>query len=710
MASAGSLIFELAADVAHLRTDMKQASDVMNDSLSKIARNSAISAATAGYEFAMGFARSFADQVAKAVDEADAIGKLAQRIGTTTELLSAMQYAGEFAGVSVDDMALAFKGLNKAMVDAQDPASVTAEAIRAIGLDVDSLRAMDPAQAMSAIADAFAGYKDGAEKAAIATELFGKSGQVLIPLLNDGADGIAEATKEAEQLGLIVSDQTAKAMADLNDDLDRLGKLSQGAAQTLAIELAPAMDTLTRALVEAGKEGGGFRSVVQWIGKDLANLVVNLTFAAGKVSNFLKEVSEASSAAKKFFTGDFEGAKGAWNDYVKNAQEREADLNRTTENTRYKMSELGRAEDEAWAAIAKRAEESGKQQISYTGKVDGTTKKVKAAKQAVDEYQKMLDSLNESLRVTVANGDQMQTLLTDPKFLSFTKEQQATLQQVLQKQLDVKATQEAAKKAQDDLGRAAQDAQKELDNSVKSLQDWSNSQLDAIDPTREYVRTVENLIAAQNEEMITADQAAKIREAAAKKMQDTIDGMDPIKQQTAELVKAIDGFGKKASDALVDFMFASDKTAQSFSEMISSMLKDLAKMLVYKNVFEPLFGMIGSGVSGSSAGSFLGSLFGGAKLAERRMAGGNVNPGNLYRVNETPLKSEYFVPNSGGRVVTSGTGNDNVSVQINFYGGNQTTDVQADNAQATELAKRIAAVTRQVIATEKRTGGLLASS
>ena len=36
MASAGSLIFELSADVAHLRTDMKQANDVITSSLRSV--------------------------------------------------------------------------------------------------------------------------------------------------------------------------------------------------------------------------------------------------------------------------------------------------------------------------------------------------------------------------------------------------------------------------------------------------------------------------------------------------------------------------------------------------------------------------------------------------------------------------------------------------------------------------------------------------
>ena len=91
------------------------------------------------------------------------------------------------------------------------------------------------------------------------------------------------------------------------------------------------------------------------------------------------------------------------------------------------------------------------------------------------------------------------------------------------------------------------------------------------------------------------------------------------------------------------------------------------------------------------------------------MAGGPVQAGSLYRVNETPLASEYFVPNVAGRVVRNNNpASEPMNMTVNVY-NDGSADSTGNTAKAIELAKRMEMVARRVIATEKRSGGLLAS-
>jgi hypothetical protein len=101
---------------------------------------------------------------------------LARRIGTTTEAFSGLAYAGQFAGVSAEDLTTSFRGLNKAFIDAENPASQAAIAFKALDLSFRELKASDPSAAFVQIAQRISGFADGAEKAAVATALFGKSG------------------------------------------------------------------------------------------------------------------------------------------------------------------------------------------------------------------------------------------------------------------------------------------------------------------------------------------------------------------------------------------------------------------------------------------------------------------------------------------------------------------------------------------------------
>jgi hypothetical protein len=696
MASAGSLIFELAADVAHLRQDMAKANDTITSSLKGISNSVAGIAVLQGAQFAMSFARGFADKVKQSIDEMDALGKLAQRIGTSTAELSALSYAGEFAGVSLDDLSTAFKGLNKSLLEARDPLSDSAAAFKALGLNADELRKMDPGKAFEEIAGVFPKFADGAEKAAVATQLFGKQGQALIPLLNGGKEGIEAMRKEAEDMGLIVSSTTAQAMGDLNDDLTRISNLGKGAAAVMATEMQPAISEVVKILKEAATEGTVWNGVLDGIvgtAKIAMQVIVGLT---GTLSSFAKLASAVGQALNQ--EASFEGMKNAakivsdaWNtarDDLTKVHDAQVRIGKSASES----AKAAKAQADAYRSIDSRPV------VQFTANLDANAKAAKSAKKEVDEYGNMLRSLQDQYRAAQANGDEMLMLLTDPKFAKFTTEQQRNLTDLKQATLDLTAANEAAKQAEEDLQKVRDDADKAEIARVEGLRTLADSTLDALDPTREYVRTMTDLVAAQQAGFLSTERLAAAQELQAKKLQEAIDKTDPMKEQLKSLQQAVEGFGKKSSDALVDFIFSTKDASVSFSEMVTAMLKDIAKLLVYKNVFEPLVGSINnSGWTGALASFF-----------ERRMAGGPVSAGTTYRVNETPLRGEYFTPNVPGRITTGdpGAGGTSIVINVNSDSGAVTTD--GDGARAVELAKRIAMIVKQVIANEKRSGGLLA--
>lgn len=63
------------------------------------------------------------------------------------------------------------------------------------------------------VADKFKGMQNGAEKTQLATELFGKSGTKLLPILNKGSDGIKEMEDNAKKMGLVLSQDNVDAVA-----------------------------------------------------------------------------------------------------------------------------------------------------------------------------------------------------------------------------------------------------------------------------------------------------------------------------------------------------------------------------------------------------------------------------------------------------------------------------------------------------------------
>ncbi|WP_233866586.1 hypothetical protein [Paraburkholderia adhaesiva] len=709
MATAGSLIFDIAADVAHLRRDMKQASDVITQSLQGIQKAARFIGIGIGVAMIKGLVSSIAESVQAVYDQASALNNLSQRIGTTAEELAKLQYAAKLSNVDTEALTTGFRFLNKALLEARDPSSKAAAAITSIGLSVDELRRMDPAQAMRSIAGAMSQYQDGMEKGAVATTLFGRGGQELIPLLNTGAQGFDEAAREAENFGLVLTNQAAQAMVEFNNQLTRISALSQGVRNQLAVALLPALEELAKWFLEGASKGSVLQKVFDWIAETAILTAAEIQQITGRVQIFSEVLRDYGRAAKSIFNFDWKGAGAAIGDIWEKPKQGLAELDSTVEQMKNRSRQRYKDLMAGVGDLGTAATGAGGKVLRFSDALDKAGGKARAAKQPVDEFARMLKTLEDELRKTAADGDKMMEMLTDPKFLAMTDQQQESLI-ALRKQIDDLIDDRARyRKEMEWQAEVERIADENYRKQVENMKDFASATLDALDPTREYTRTIEQLVEALEAGYLNTAQFAAAQQMAAEKLEDARKKMDPMKKQLDELKDAILGYGKQATDTFIDFISGASNSSKSFGEMTASILRDIAKMLVYKNIIEPLFKGIGGG------GGIFGGLFGSsaalpATYGGQRAAGGAVYPGQLYRVNEFPfLSPEIFTPSVPGRVERQ-QDTTPMNVQINVYAQTGETDVQGDNARAVELGKRMAAVARQVISNEKRAGGLLAGA
>ncbi|WP_322092818.1 hypothetical protein [Paraburkholderia bannensis] len=712
MASAGSLIFELAADVAHLRADMKKANDVITSSLNSVKKAAGAIGLTIGAAMAANLARSFASSIQGAIDQGDALGKLAERIGTTSEALSGLQYAASLNNVSSDELTTSFRNLNKALIDAENPASTAAQAIRAIGLNVADLKSKDPSQAFKDIAQAISGFENGADKGAVVSALFGRNMQSLIPLLNQGADGIAQATKEAEDFGVVISGNVTRAMSDFNDQMTRIKTISEGVRNQLAIALLPALEVLVSEFLNGIREGKGLSSVFAFIAEQAILTAADIMSLTGRLKIQIEVFKDWARAAKALGTLNFKDFAQYASDIVEKPKQGIAELDASIEqmknNARTRYDELISGLSRVEAA----SDNASKGTLNFNDAVQKTGKSAKAAKQGIDEYTRFLQTMQEELRKAQNNGNEWLDLFTDSRFLSATNDQQAALIQLKERIIETNEANAEFAREQERAAEAVRLADQAHIERIENLRALADTTLDALDPTREYQRTMEQLVEATKAGFLSTEQLAQAQAYYTQKLQETLDKADPYKQQLESLKDAMLGFGKSATDSLVDFVSGADNASKSFGEMTASILRDIAKMLVYKNFIEPLFKGIGGGgwsgflgLSATSAGAAAALGYSG-----QRMAGGPVLPGRLYRVNESPLASEFFRPSVAGNVVRDNGGDKAMNVYITVNTSTGEVDSAGDTSDAIELAKRMAMIARQVITTEKRTGGLLAGS
>src|SRR5690606_38248211 len=177
--------------------------------------------------------------VSKTAEAGDEVQKMALRTGFSTEALSEYKHAAELSGTSLDSLERGVKRMQRTLLDAEKGSKSATDSLDALGLSIKDLQGLSPEEQFDKLAMSIASVEDPTRRAALAQEVFGRAGTELLPMLDAGAEGIAEMRQEARDLGIVFDQEAADAAAQFNDDIDRLKKGFAGMFQEIGRKLLP---------------------------------------------------------------------------------------------------------------------------------------------------------------------------------------------------------------------------------------------------------------------------------------------------------------------------------------------------------------------------------------------------------------------------------------------------------------------------------------
>jgi hypothetical protein len=181
--------------------------------------------------------------------------EMSQRTGVSVEALSELGFAAAQSGLDMEGLEKGLRKMQKTAGEAALGSDSANEALSRLGLTAADLIQLAPERQFELIADRLSQIKDPTLRAALAMEIFGKSGTELLPLMQDGAKGIEALRKRAQELGLTVSTETAEQAALLHDALKALWLVGKKLYTTIGAALAPVFtalaESVTRAVVSA---------------------------------------------------------------------------------------------------------------------------------------------------------------------------------------------------------------------------------------------------------------------------------------------------------------------------------------------------------------------------------------------------------------------------------------------------------------------------
>lgn len=192
----------------------------------------------------------------KAVTASDDLNTLAKQSGFSTAEIQKMQYAADRIDVSFEDISGALKKMKPKMTENN-------QAFKDLGVSVKdadgNLRSADEVFFDAVVA--LSQISNETERDQKAMELFGKSADQLAGIIDDGGAALKEYGQEAEELGLILDQDTLDSLNETNDALDKMKAQFKGSALKLGAKIAEAAAPLVEKLA------AGMEKLVGWLDK-----------------------------------------------------------------------------------------------------------------------------------------------------------------------------------------------------------------------------------------------------------------------------------------------------------------------------------------------------------------------------------------------------------------------------------------------------------
>lgn len=676
--SLGTLTLDLVVKAGAFTAGMTAAERQAAKSLSAIEKRAYAfgrtlgAALKAGAVIATAALTSVAIAVGQAIDRADEMRDLSIQTGIATEKLSAYAYAAKQTGTDIEGLSRGLKILSKNAKEAADGDTGKGKLFAALGVSVldaeGNLRKLD--ELLTEIADKFKQLEDGTTKAALAQELFGKSGLELTEFLNQGADGLQRAADKAKALGIIISGETAKAADDFNDKLGDLRAATEGFALQLAAKLLPQLIELVDKVnnfvgngENATKIANGLAKTMDVLGGAISVASKSTDVVNAAMGTFIGLLASATTIAQGLISLDFskigKGLSGGLAALQAGASmallggpggPKQGKTLLSPNRPRFddvSSRVLGeKTLDERLAELFKGAGGTAKGKKSGAGKSDA----VKQAEQLEEACKRMVAQLKEQAAMVgvVSEVEKLRYELNNGELSKLDESKKTELLQLTQ-------IAELRKKDYD----ALQDAIK-LEEEQQELKEKG---IEAANQTIKDMEFELSLLGKSNLERAKAIELKNLDVNATEEQRAAVASLTEELIRASENQQFLDDFKEGLADAFVDFASGAKSASEAFGDFIDSVTKRALQFLADKAI-EALFDSFngnnpqsGTG-SGGAGGSFdwaalIGSFFGGGKAN-----GGRTMPGMFYRVNENGPEmlsvqgKDYLMMGSKSGVVT----------------------------------------------------------
>lgn len=248
------LFAKIGLDTSEYDKGIDESKDKMTSLKDNFAKGAKSIAAGAGVFASMGAAAyKAAEGVSKNLDQID---KMSQKLGLSRKAYQEWDYVLQISGADINSMGAGLKTLVNKFDDAMTGSSSAIETFERLGLSMEEIQGLSREDLFGKVITQFQNMEDSAERAALANDIFGRSGQELAPLFNTTSEETARLIQQVNDLGGVMSDDAVKNGAAFQDSMTAVKAALSGAGAQLVEKLIPAITDFANKITDFIASGG----------------------------------------------------------------------------------------------------------------------------------------------------------------------------------------------------------------------------------------------------------------------------------------------------------------------------------------------------------------------------------------------------------------------------------------------------------------------
>lgn len=256
------LVVKISADTAELQRELRRAQSASERATSRMSRafsgfgSTLRNVGRSVLNFRTGLLAAFGTagiglMVRNSVSAADSIGKVADKVGLTTDSLQELRFAADQAGVAQNTLDMAMQRFSRRVGEAVQGSGELKDTLAQYNIAVTnsdgSTRDLDAV--LGDLANAMSQASSNSERLRIAFKAFDSEGAALVNLLRDGSVSLDEMRRRARELGIVLDESLIREAEKTADELSELDRQIKANITRFSVDFAPVLVGATELLV-----------------------------------------------------------------------------------------------------------------------------------------------------------------------------------------------------------------------------------------------------------------------------------------------------------------------------------------------------------------------------------------------------------------------------------------------------------------------------